>query len=162
MEGTLPVIKIASISGEKECNSRDQASLIDAAFQIPGNSHLQLDTHGWSDKASAYLDHAVARSPQDLRSHVQRVYLHIERRDGDAIFGALVDMFIALQDAGRPLRQRLLETSRAVIDEQSYQFLLQRLETGIRSTDAILPCRRSLLSKGLSGTDQLVTKQAVS
>lgn len=142
----------------EEHSSRNEASLFDAAFRIPGNTQLKLKVHEWCDIALEYLDHAISRTQNDLRSHVQRVYLYMSKKDADAVYGALVDLFIILKESGRPLRKRMLEASRSILGEERYRFLLRHLDAGIRATDAVPASRTSLLSKGLSGTNQLVTK----
>ena len=139
-------------------NGKGEAAVIEAAFRIPGTTHLQLKVHDWGGKAAEYLDHAVARTPGDLRGHVQRINLHIQRNDAEAVYGALLDLFIILTDRGRPLRERMLKLSRTVLSEERYRFLAQRLEVGIMATDAVLPSGTSLLGKGLSGTNWMVTK----
>ncbi|MEN8166364.1 MAG: hypothetical protein ABFR65_02680 [Pseudomonadota bacterium] len=159
METYSLIIKLNSTPHMEEKSSRDEASLFDAAFRVPGNTHLQLNMHAWCDKAVEYLDHAISRTQNDLRSHVQRVYLYIDKKDADTVYGALVDLFIILKESGRPLRERMLEASRTVLGEKRYRFLVQHLDSGIRATDAVPPSRTSLLSKGLSGTNQLVMKQ---
>ncbi len=149
---------IRIIPGNIQENGRGEAVVIEAAFRIPGNTHLRLKVHDWGGKAAEYLDHAVVRAPHDLRGHVQRINLHIQRNDAEAVYGALLDLFIILKTLGRPLRDRMLKQSQAVLSEEVYQFLVQRLEVGIVATDVVLPSRTSLLSKGFSGTNRLVIK----
>lgn len=136
----------------------DETSLFDATFLISGNTQLQINVPAVCDKAVEYLDHAVTRTKNDLRSHVQRIYLHVDRKDADAVYGALLDLFIVLKERGRPLRERMLNASRTVLDEERYRSLMLRLGVGIKATDALPPSRTSLLNKGLTGTNQLVLK----
>ena len=51
----------------------------------------------------------VATSSNNLRCHVQRVYLSILCHDGAELTGALVDLFLTLGDRGLALRKRLVE-----------------------------------------------------
>lgn len=54
-----------------------KAALIETAFHLPGNTHLELKVHGWEDKAVEYLDHAVVRTPGgSAKPCVARVFLH--------------------------------------------------------------------------------------
>ncbi|MEN8177386.1 MAG: hypothetical protein ABFS39_02070 [Pseudomonadota bacterium] len=158
VEAPSLIIRFNAITDEVEQHSSFKASLFDAAFHIPGNPRLQLKLGDWRDKAAEYLDHAVSRTQQDLRSHVQRVYLHIERKDEDAVYGALVDLFTILKESSRPLRERMLKASRSILGEERYRFLDQHLDAGLRTTDAVLPSRTSLLNKGLNSASQLVMK----
>lgn len=139
-------------------NSRDGASLFDAAFRIPGVTRLQLDEQEWRARTAEYLDYAVSRTRNDLRCHIQRLYLHINRQDAEAVYGALVDLFIILKETGRPLRERMLNVSRIILDDEKRQFLVRHLDKGITATDAIPPSKTSLFSKGLSGSNRLVIK----
>ena len=130
----------------------------DPAFWIAESIRLQLKVHGWTERAAEYLNHAVSNSPRDLRSHVQRIYLHIVRGDREAVYGALVDLFIVLGEGGQALRKRLLKTSRPILDDQQHQFLQGRLEVGITAKEAIPQCRTSQLSKGIREGHLLVIK----
>lgn len=129
------------------------------AFHIDGSNHLKLKVNIQSDKTIEYLEHAVTKSPVDLRSHVQRIYQQIDRKDREAVFGALLDLFYALKSSGRSLRERMLTASRTILNQEGYQFLMQHLTTGIGENEAVPSSNSSLLSKGHSSGKQLVIKQ---
>ncbi len=57
----------------------------------------------------------VAATPNNLRAHVQRVYLAILCHDRMALTGALVDLFLVLEERGSALRQRLLEQAEPLL-----------------------------------------------
>lgn len=133
----------------------------DVAFDLPRTSELQLQVSSWMDQTAEYLDHLVSKSRNDLRSHVQRVFLHIERQDGEATYGALLDLFIVLNDGGRGLRKRLLSASCDLIGKERYKLLAGHLNAGMTETSAVIPSITSWFSKGLVGTHLLVSKQNI-
>ena len=158
METSSLIIRLNNSPDEIEQRRMDETSLFDATFLIAGNTQLQINVPAVCDKAVEYLDHAVTRTQNDLRSHVQRIFLHVDRKDADAVYGALLDLFLILKERGRPLRERMLKVSRSSLAEERHRFLEQHLKTGIRASDPIPPSRSSLFSKGLSGSNSLVIK----
>jgi len=131
---------------------------IEPAFRIQGESRLCIDAREWKHKAGSYLAHAVAREPSDLRSHVQRVNLYLQGKDAEGVYGALLDLFIALADKGCALRERMLRCSQDLLDAERHQALHRHLTEGISPTDAVPPAQTSVFGKGYTGTDQLVVK----
>ncbi len=138
--------------------SESDESLIEAVFRIPADNRLQLEVGGWHDRATDCLTFTVARFPNDLRSHVRRIALLKRHKNEAALHGALVDLFIVLQGKGRPLRERMLAASKPVLRKENYFFLSEFLDTGLSALDALPLPRHSVLSKGVTGTSQLVQK----
>lgn len=100
----------------------------------------------------AWLEMHLARQPQDLRSHSRRV--HLARRSGsrEAIYGALVDLFIALAGRGVGLKSALLSQTAMQLGPPERLCLARHLASGIRADQCIEPHpRRSVLSHGLIG-----------
>jgi hypothetical protein len=145
-------------SAHKHQDDVHEALALDAAFFLPGSTQLRLMEHGRNNQVANYLDHAITRAPQELRSHVQRIYLHLQGKDSEAVYGALVDLFIVLKAGGRSLRERMLKLAKAHLEDHHHRFLHHHLETGITELQEIPACRTSLLSKGISGTSRLVIK----
>jgi hypothetical protein len=135
-------------------------SVRQASFEIPGIRRLRLDTVTSSDDAGDYLSRQVARTPGDLRSHVQRINLSLAKGEGDDTYGAVLDLFIVLGHKGLPLRRRMLHSAKRLLTKEQHQALHRHLENGVRATDA-MPCAgSSMLGKGITGTDQLVVNEA--
>lgn len=123
-------------------------------FSIPGKDSDLMQS------LAAHLAHAVGRHPHDLKSHVARVYLHHRHKDEEGLYSALLDLFIALEGKGLPLRTRLLNGSRSQLSAPHYAALKQYLVTPIAETN--LPRgRTAVLPKGLTGftrvVDEIVT-----
>lgn len=106
-----------------------------------------------------YFCHRIARDPQDLRSHVRRIFLTCESGLAEEIFPALIDLFIALGKNGTNLRRRMLEFSRAHLGGPEYNLLRDALATGLNA--ATLPFTPgSVLCQGIEGTLQCVRPAA--
>jgi hypothetical protein len=74
--------------------------------RLPGTA--RLGRPGATEADLAWLEMHLARQPQDLRSHSRRVQLARRSGNREAIYGALVDLFIALAGRGVGLKSALL------------------------------------------------------
>lgn len=136
---------------------------IDPHMAIHGHSSLLLRHVRDVDAALQCLGHRILLHPHDLRSHAQRILLLIRAQDGASLFGALVDLFIALEDKGLALKNRMFEFSRPLLSRTSQAFIERHLQTGIRACDpAIARLRSSLLRVGLCDTDKLILRHTSS
>jgi len=124
-------------------------------FMVSNKPELILDLGEYSDKAIEVLEHNVTRNPLYLRSHVQRIYLYRKIKNGDALYGALLDLFIALNTKGFEIRQRLLFESKCYLDPHHFNVLYERLGNGINASTVLPLSYYSRLSKGLIGTIDL-------
>jgi len=125
-------------------------------FMVSNNPGLILDLGEYSDKAIEVLEHKVTRNPLYLRSHVQRIYLYKQVENGDALYGALLDLFIALNTKGFEIRQRLLFESKCYLDSHHFDVLYRQLGDGISASSVVPLSQYSRLSKGLIGTINLL------
>ncbi len=131
---------------------------IEPLFRIADASELAFDTTGWECKAADFMTFRVARLPGDLRNHVQRILHQIDRGDAEGTYGALLDLSIVLKDRGYPLRQRMLDAARSVLNPGCYRYLRRRLEKGITELDPTPPSETSVLSRAHQGRQTIVTK----
>jgi len=133
------------------------------AFVLPGLKQLRLVPPAGTENTGAFLAHQVARSPQDLRAHVQRILLHVRQRNPDETFGALIDLFVVLGAQGQPLRQRMLASAAPILHEDHARILRRTLaDTGLGT--AHLPrfpvTPASVLTTGARGSAALVERIA--
>ena len=129
-------------------------------FDIAGNRRLSLPDLASPYAGVVYLGHRILENPYDLRSHVQRILLLIDRGDETDLQGALVDLFIALDDKGEGLRRRLLELASSRLPRTTAVFLKQRLASGVKPWEtAVSRMRSSLLSLGFSGVHEVVRRR---
>lgn len=155
---SLVVTSAPQGSDVNEFDGQWQSASVETVFQAPGRSRLALDTSVCSQQVADYLAHKVARTPGDLRSHVQRVVVHINLKDAEGTYGALLDLFIVLVDKGRALRGRMLEAAKTLLNQERSQVLSQGLDGGVSATDALPLAVNSVLSKGFTGSSRLVER----
>ena len=153
-----PLVEILASSQDASSYKTESSlpGLENVSFKLQGIRALRPDTAGWRDQACDYLAQRVARVPQDLHSHVQRIHIHLQKQESAALAGALLDLFIVLEDKGRPLRERMLKLSQPHLDQDHYQLLFDGLSTGLSSTSPMPGVFFSMLSKGLVGSNRLV------
>lgn len=106
-----------------------------------------------------YLCHCVTREPSDLRSHVRRVFLAHGRKNTVDLFGALVDLFIALGNKGSSLRQRMLEGAKENLEPRQYSLLRESLAGGLDERKVVF-APGAMLCRGVEGTLKLVESGA--
>jgi hypothetical protein len=138
------------------------ATPLETAFLVGSQCNLHLETQGRTKALKTHFAHAVARTPGDLRLHVQRLLLHADTHD-PAILGALCDLFHVLGERGTPLRRRMLALARPLLCRIDHQLLRQQLEQGARahgSSPSSSPSRtlESVLDAGITGTTRLIAK----
>jgi hypothetical protein len=103
-------------------------------------------------QAADYFAFLITRRPGDLLSHVHRISLHWHQRKGEQVFGALVDLFIALGPAGQSLRKRLLRQAMPVLKPTQQRLLHASMVFGLKATDALPEQPRdSVLLRGMLG-----------
>ncbi|MBL3588536.1 MAG: hypothetical protein JMN24_01930 [gamma proteobacterium endosymbiont of Lamellibrachia anaximandri] len=129
---------------------------IEAAFRIPDAKQLWLNAGNWWEQASSYLARQITHEPSDLRSHVQRIYLHLRLNDEAGIAGALLDLYIALGDKGQPLRTRMLIVVADILESTWTEFFIHHQDSGVLSSDITPPVRTSMLTLGLTGTPEVI------
>ena len=127
-------------------------------FLVPEDGRLDL---GWSSGDSqlvSYLCHGITRNPKDLRAHARLVYLRLKQKDSTALYTALLDLFLALEDKGLSLRQHLLRRCSSHLQPHQHKLFADSLEKGLHA-DAPLPdTGLSLLHKGIESNTPLVIK----
>ncbi len=131
---------------------------LETAFLAGGQGGLHLETQGRTRALKTHFAHAVARTPGDLRLHVQRLLLHADTRD-PAILGALCDLFRVLKDRGAPLRRRMLALARPLLSCIDHKALRLRLERCTRvHTPSPARTQESVLDTGITGTTRLIAR----
>ncbi|MEW8052395.1 MAG: hypothetical protein AB2792_19070 [Candidatus Thiodiazotropha sp.] len=126
---------------------------LEPAFRIIYRGHLHIDARGWESKAKTFYAHEVARTPNALWLHVQRINLLAGMADPD-IHGALIDLFLVLDGKGAALCKRLLSLAYPLLQRQAYQQLLDYLlENGSRHN---LSSIGSVLSTGRVSHELLI------
>ncbi len=130
-------------------------SLLDPAF-FSRQAWLKPPPEPVMGKVIDHLAHKVSRNPTDLMSHVQRIALSHEIGDGEQIYGALLDLFIALGPGGVSLRTRMLQKVADLLDDDQLEALQRGLVSGIAASDPVPPSRHSRLSNAVTGDTEIV------
>lgn len=130
------------------------------AFGLDSDHRLRLGDRYDTLQARRYLVSRVARDHWDLRAHLQRIYLALddEARE-DLLFGALMDLFLALGDKGRELRTTVLDMVKPKLHEDDHHFLQQHLEKGLQRLDVLPLTSGSVLDHAVFGQSHLVERQ---
>jgi tetratricopeptide repeat protein len=126
------------------------------------HSHVSMSSadpahEGLYHKLADYLSHAAARFPADLPTHTRRLLLHVHRQDGEAAYGALLDLFIALGPKDRRYREHMLSLAADLMDPQRLAALQGHLDTGLGAADVMPLASHSMLSRSVTGSTDLVT-----
>jgi len=116
----------------------------------------QFPVPQWREDYLGHLARKIERNPRDLHSHTQRILMNFGSGRKDACYGALIDLFIALGNKGRALKQTLLHQVNELLESQQGQFLKSRLESGISPDEQLLNADFSRLSQGYSGCRDVV------
>lgn len=120
------------------------------AFQQPDSNILHL--RGEAGRLLAHLEMHLARQPDDLTSHTRRILIAWHLGDGDATYGALVDLFIVLAERGVGLKSAMLSQTALQLDPPQRRFLASHLASGVRADENVQPpASRSVLTRGLVG-----------
>lgn len=139
---------------------RHNTSASEVHFRVAGNTRLRIRKGLDCDRGYAYLSQQVARRPQDLRLHMQRIFLLVDSKQKDRLPGALVDLFIVLGAAGQALKKRCLKLATGLLDGAARRLLESAVNRGIRPDDpALSRYRGTVLSLGFTGTPMLVTRR---
>jgi hypothetical protein len=85
---------------------------------------------------ATHLAHLSAREPSNLLAHVRRVYLHLKHEQSDALYGALLDLFLILGEKGVDLRTRLLKMSKNTLPHDCYDLFNSYLERGLQNNQS--------------------------
>jgi hypothetical protein len=133
--------------------SRPTVQFTDPYFLDPGTRLLPpFATAEDAARWATYLGRSVTRAPLDLTRHTRRILALRAYRDGVGLYGALLDLFIALGPRGRDLRRGLLQQSAPLLAPEAAAFLATHLDAGVLATTPHPPAPASRLTGALHGT----------
>jgi hypothetical protein len=132
----------------------------DPAFGLDDSNSLLPNKKFNTPSGRRHLATRIARDHSDIQAHIQRIYLLLDSRDSEEmIFGALIDLFLALGAKGHELREAVLKIARPQLHEKDYQFLVQRLKNGLQRMDVLPASEDSVLDRAIFGRRYLVVRQ---
>ncbi|BAO45719.1 type IV pilus assembly protein FimV [Thiolapillus brandeum] len=136
----------------------DASASIHPVFLIPEDGRLNLDQVAGEEQLASYLCHGITRNPLDLRTHTRLIFLRLKQKDSTALYTALLDLFLALEDKGLSLRQHLLQQCSPRLQPHQRGILAQGLTEGLRSNMPLSDLGHSLLHKGIESDTPLINK----
>lgn len=135
---------------------RDLKLLRQVVFHEPDNKGLGVPRGVNLDSWATHLAHLSAREPGNLLNHVRRIYLHMARRQADALYGAMLDLYLVLGDKGGSLRGRLLRNARKLLPREHYDLFLTHYKHGLQRNQPLPASRHSVLGNFFNGRMTLV------
>ncbi len=144
-----------TLPGEDTYRSFVQAAFLDIptwSLTPPKDFDLRL----WA----THLAHRSAQEPRNLLHHVRRVYLHIALKEPNELYGALLDLYLALGDKGERLRLRLLAKAKSLLPQERTELFVQHQESGLQTQQSLPPTQHSVLGNFLTGGKRLTTQQS--
>ena len=160
--GSRDIVRRAGAGISASENATEQRELWRAEhLAVPGTGHIHFTALPSDDDVAGQLARRVAGDPTDARLHVARVNHHIVEDEPDGIFAALVDVFFAFGDSGAGLRARLLDGARRQIGAQRAALLQPAVAGGLRPKSSLPWCPGSMLSKGVTGSTDIVRPATV-
>jgi hypothetical protein len=163
MTGNSDHISKPSISARTATATRAHVSRVhervEPAFLTTYKTKLRIEANGRGDKTKSDYAHIIARTPEALRIHVQRIILYAQAGD-PSVIGALLDLFLVLDNRGISLRRRMLALARPLISNPDYHALRLQLEHGNRELSfQRLRSPTSVLCRGVAGTTRVIEKR---
>jgi hypothetical protein len=113
------------------------------------------------DQWATHLAHTSSREPDNLLNHVRRVFLHLELRQSDPLYGAMVDLYLVLGDKGENLRHNLLKQSKGQLSPELYDLFLTHFKQGLQPHHSLPASQHSVLGNFFSGGMRLVSEPIV-
>lgn len=108
----------------------------------------------WDIEAThRHLLHYLARHPEALLQHVQRINLAIISEDNIKVFCALLDLYLALGAKGRALRADMLSAAMPLLTDEQTAFFLEHLDSGAAANEPHPKAPLSVLSYGFIGSN---------
>lgn len=150
-------IELVHATGE-DAPPADTSAPIEWGFMMENLKTVKVGTILVSDDLTEYFAHQVARFPNNLLRHTQRIFFHFGTHDEEGLYSALLDLFLALKEKGRALRSRLLGGSKTRLSAARFDALARFVAEPISESE--LPRGTlSVLSQGLTGLLPLVQEE---
>jgi hypothetical protein len=112
-----------------------------------------------SNQWATHLTHISAREPGNLINHVRRIYLHLLLKQREPLYGAMLDLYLALGDKGWRLRHDLFKKSRKILSQEESDLFFTSGKKGLHPQQPIPPSQYSVLGNFFTGKLPLVKEQ---
>ncbi len=122
-------------------------------LKLPQETRLRFSGEYEPIAAWRLLSRYIARYPQDLRVHAQRILLVIDNELSEFLPGSLQDLIIALSGKGKPFFKSLLEQASPALSEEQQQHYLKAFDT---ESEQQCWTKGSVLANGICNANPLV------
>ncbi len=140
-------------------SSSDLSHLQQTAFLEPTDNRLSPPTKVDPVLWATHLAHISAQEPGNLLNHVRRIHLHLAHKQPEELFGAMMDLYLALGDKGIQLRHRLLKHASKLLSQEMQEIFINHQQEGLQPQQPLPPCAHSVLGNFFTGGLRLVTPQ---
>jgi tetratricopeptide (TPR) repeat protein len=130
-------------------------------FHEPISNRLSPPKGVDRDHWATHLAHISSQEPANLLNHVRRIVIHQKYKQPEQLYGAMVDLYIALGDKGERLRFSLLKKSRNLISQERYDLFLACFKHGLQPHHSLPASQYSVLGNFFSGEMRFVSEQEV-
>jgi hypothetical protein len=115
---------------------------------------MDVDRERWA----THLAHIASREPANLLNHVRRIYLHLGHKQSGPLYGAMVDLYLALGEKGAGLRHNLLQQTRKLISQEQYDLFINHLHQGLKPHHSLTASQHSVLGSFFGCEKRLVVE----
>ena len=113
-------------------------------------------------RLARFLARRVSRDPNNLHAHLQRIGLHMDGAEEAALFGALVDLFLALGNRGHALRKRMFMHTIGRLKLEHAKSLRGWLDSGLHGSDELPLAPFSILGRSQQRSGEVVARSRAS
>jgi hypothetical protein len=129
-------------------------------FYEPRNQGLSIPKDVEVESWATHLAYLSAREPGNLLNHVRRIYLHLELNQSEALYGAMLDLYLILGNNGAELRNRLLRLTKKDLPPGCYELFLACREQGLQRSESYPASQYSVFGNFFQGGLNLVIEEA--
>lgn len=133
---------------------------VPAVFGLPVRT-LNIASHWQSPATGALLAAEIGRTPANLHAHVQRISLWSSLGDPRELIAAIIDLWMVLGPYGVDLRKRMLDTHRAILDQEGLSaWMSTQLTVGADRHDPLLARPGVVLARPVRGIRRFLRSTA--
>lgn len=143
------------------CDDEEKAS-VEITPKLDFLSDVEKDDFSFGFSPEQVLESLIfklAKNPTALAVHLQRIYFCYQQNLTEELFAALVDFLIILEEKGRPLRYRMVKSTKSKLLPEHYTILNRALTLSGEEIKLLQGNMHSLFSRGLIGTSVLVIEE---
>jgi len=117
----------------------------------------------WSPERLNYSDFLeklifrIARKPNSLITHLQRIYFCFHKKLDDQLFAAIVDFLVILNKRGLAISWRVLMGAKSNLDSHQFKLIKDYLKDEQASSGLLQGNQYSIFTKGMIGLNNMIS-----